>query len=70
MSKSKFTLPKCPYCKEEYKYGMNEYALMHLGTQGWCKQETVVCHKCNKRFNVSVHISYYGSKMKKGGLDG
>ena len=29
MSESKFTYPKCPYCKKEYQDGVMEYDLMN-----------------------------------------
>ncbi len=38
MNKSKFTYPKCPYCKKEYQDEVMEYDLMNLVTQGWCKE--------------------------------
>ena len=39
MSKSKFTYPKCPWCKTEYKDSMCEYNLMDLATKGWCTEK-------------------------------
>ena len=41
-NKSKFTYPKCPYCKSEYteKLGSMKYGLMKLATEGWCENIT------------------------------
>ena len=63
MNKSKFTYPKCPYCKKEYQDGVMEYDLMNLVTQGWCKEVKVKCHSCSEYFKVKAHITYYGSKL-------
>ena len=65
MSKSKFTYPKCPYCKKEYQDGVMEYDLMNLVTQGWCKEVKVKCHSCGEYFKVKAHITYYGSKLAR-----
>lgn len=62
MSKSKFTYPKCPYCKTEYRESIWESTLMKLAAEGWNKSATVKCKKCNELFDVSVHITYYGRK--------
>lgn len=61
---SKFTYPKCPYCKKVYQDGFMEYELMNLATKGWCKEAEVKCHSCGEEFKVKVHITYYGSKIK------
>lgn len=68
-NKSKFTYPKCPYCKSEYteELGSMKYGLMKLATEGWCENITAKCEKCGEKFNVRVHITYYGSKLKRGG---
>lgn len=65
VNKSKFTYPKCPYCKKEYteKTGSMEYNLLDLATKGWCKEAKVKCHSCGEYFKVKVHITYYGSKL-------
>lgn len=63
MNKSKFTYPKCPYCKKEYQDGVMEYNLMNLVTQGLCEEVKVKCHNCGEYFKVKVHITYYGSKL-------
>lgn len=63
MSKSKFTYPKCPYCKKEYKDGVMEYDLLHLATEGYLKEVQIKCHNCGEKFKVRVHITYYGSKI-------
>ena len=65
MRKSKFTYPKCPYCKKEYQDGFMEYGLMNLVTQGWCEEVKVNCHNCGEYFKVKVHITYYGSKLAR-----
>lgn len=64
MSKSKFTYPKCPWCKFEYKDSMCEYNLMNLTTKGWCTEKEVKCKNCGIKFGVTVHITYYGKKLK------
>ena len=61
--KSKFTYPKCPYCKKEYQDRIMEYDLMHLATKGWENETKVRCHSCGEYFKVKVHITYYGSKI-------
>jgi len=65
MSKSKFTYPKCPYCKAEYKDGHYEHNLSELAIKGWNKVAKVKCKICNEYFDVSVHITYYGRKRVK-----
>lgn len=62
MSKSKFTYPKCPYCKSEYQDGVFETNLSELAIRGWNRVTTVKCKRCNEHFDVSVHITYYGRK--------
>ena len=64
MSKSKFTYPKCPWCKTEYHDGSNEYNLSELGTKGWCTEKKVKCKSCGTKFGVTVHITYYSKKLK------
>ena len=54
MNKSKFTYPKCPYCKKEYQDGVMEYDLMNLVTQGWCKEVKIKCHSCGEYFKVKI----------------
>lgn len=65
MNKSKFTYPKCPYCKAEYQEhcGDMNYNLLELATRGYKKEAEVKCNKCGKIFRVRVHITYYGSKI-------
>lgn len=67
MSKSKFTYPKCPYCKAVYqeRLGSMKYNLMELVTYGNCTERKVKCDSCGKYFKVTAHITYYGSKIKK-----
>ena len=66
MNKSKFTYPKCPYCKSVYeeRLGSMNYALLDLARFGSKTNAKVKCDKCNHYFNVSIHITYYGSKLK------
>lgn len=65
MSRSKFTYPKCPYCKSVYdeRLGSMKYDLMNLVRYGDMTNAKVRCDKCGQYFNVSVHITYYGSKL-------
>lgn len=67
MAKSKFTYAKCPYCKNEYREGLfsGSYALLHLATHGDLTEKNVQCENCKKYFKIKIHISYYGSKIKK-----
>lgn len=58
MRKSKFTYPKCPYCKKEYQDGFMEYGLMNLVTQGWCEEVKVKCHNCGKEFIADDQIKW------------
>ena len=68
MSKfSKFTYPKCPYCKEEYN--QNDFLLVRLATEGWKTEEVARCKNCGKQFIVSIHINYYGRKIKNADSD-
>lgn len=62
----KITLPKCPYCKSKYdeKLGSMKYDLMDLATKGYKTNAKVKCDNCGQYFNVTVHITYYGSKIK------
>ena len=63
--KSKFTYPKCPYCKAEYRASaLNDHTLSELAIRGWNREAKTKCEKCGKEFIVSVHISYYGRKIK------
>ncbi len=43
MNKSKFTYPKCPYCKAEYQEhcGDMNYNLLELATRGYKKEAEV-----------------------------
>ena len=45
-NESKFTYPKCPYCKTEYQehFGDMNYSLLDLATKGWCKEAKVKCN--------------------------
>ena len=67
MSKSKFTYPKCPYCKAVYqeKLFSMKYNLMELVTHGDVTEAKVKCDSCEKYFKVTAHITYYGSKIKE-----
>lgn len=67
MSKSKFTYPKCPYCKAVYheELGSMKYDLVELVTRGYKTEAKVKCDSCGKYFRVTAHITYYGSKIKK-----
>ena len=60
----KFTYPKCPYCKEQYHAEMFDYSLMDLATKGWVTEKEVKCKRCGMRFGVTVHIRYFGKKLK------
>lgn len=60
----KLTLPKCPYCKVEFKNDMWDTTLSELACNGSIKERVVNCPYCNAKYRVTVHITYYGSKIK------
>lgn len=60
---SKIRLPKCPYCKTEYKERFGDIELTKLVIDGSVSEEIVKCHNCDKKFRVHIKLMYYGSKL-------